>query len=228
MHETTADVRRDIEETRARVSQTLGQLQEEVGERRSAVTERVVAVKDRVETTAESVQDSVVDFAREHPWYALAAAVGVGLLIGRSGADEAAARGAVSGTRNAATSVAGATASAARAGAEKAKGLVRRGGDDPRPDGQAVSAAGMHATAHQPATGAIGSSAEDTGELDAAPESGIMYRLRTGIVEVLGVNELLAQMRAEADRFGRVGSSRHELGGPLGPGVGVPGPGGRG
>lgn len=196
MHETTADVRRDIEETRARVTRTLAELQDEVGSRRSAVTERVVAVKDGVTSTAARAQDGVADFAREHPWYALAAALGIGLVIGRSGADEAAVRGAVNGTRTAAASAGGAVADAAHAGVDKVKALVHRDAD--------TSSAGLHATAHDPGTGAIGSSAEDTGELDAAEESGIMYRLRTGIVEALGVPELLASMREEADRIGAV------------------------
>lgn len=197
MHETTADVRRDIEETRARVSRTLAELEGEVDGRRAAVTERVVAVKDGVASTATRVQDTVATFAREHPWYALGAAVGIGLLVGRSRADEAAARAVVSGTRNAASSTAAAAGNAARAGTDKVKSLVQRDRE-----AHAPTAAGISADPHDARVGAIGSSAEDTGALDAAEESGIMYRLRTGVVEALGVPDLLAQMREEADKLG--------------------------
>lgn len=200
MQETTTDVRRDIEETRARVTQTLSDLQSEVGDRKAAVTERVVAVKDGVASAGDSVQEALAGFAHEHPWYALAAAVGVGLAIGRTGADEAAARRAASGATAAGKSIAGATTGAAKAGAERAKSLFHREGDT-----RTVAAgAGVHNFQHDPSVGAIGSSAEDTGQTDtAAQESGIMYRLQTGIIEALGGDVLLQSMREEAAKIAR-------------------------
>lgn len=199
MQETTADVRRDIEETRARVTQTLNALQSEVGGRKTAITERVVAVKDGIASAGDSVQERVADFAREHPWYALATAVGIGLVIGRSGADTAAARGAASGASAAARSVAGATTAAAQAGTERVKGLFHRDGETET----VASGAGVHHFQHDPTVGAIGSSAEDTGQTDVVEEeSGIVYRLQTGIIEALGGDVLLQSMREEAAKIG--------------------------
>lgn len=198
MQETTADVRRDIEETRARVTQTLSALQSEVSGRKTAITDRVVAVKDGVATAGDSVQGTIVGFAREHPWYALATAVGIGLVIGRTGADEAAARATASGATSAAKSVAGTTAGVARAGVDRAKGLFHREGDT----ATVAAGAGVHNFRHDPAVGAIGSSAEDTGQTDAeAEESGIVYRLQTGIIEALGGDVLLQSMREEAAKI---------------------------
>jgi ElaB/YqjD/DUF883 family membrane-anchored ribosome-binding protein len=54
MAETTADVRRDIEMTRDRISETLQQLEQKT---------------------------NVVQLVKDHPWPALAAAVGVGVLL---------------------------------------------------------------------------------------------------------------------------------------------------
>jgi ElaB/YqjD/DUF883 family membrane-anchored ribosome-binding protein len=177
MHETTADVRRDIEETRVRVSRTLAELETEVGSRKDAVVERVVALRDGVTSAGSTVQETIADFAREHPWYALATAVGIGLVIGRTGADEA----------------------AARAGVDKAKGLLHRTGESE----SVASNAGAVEFTHDPQTGAIGSSSEDLGQPDAPAEPGIAYRLQAGIVEALGGNELLEAMRMEAGRIGR-------------------------
>ena len=60
MGETTADVRRDIELTRERMSSTLNELEQKL---------------------------NVVQIVREHPWPALAVAVGAGVLLSGSGAD---------------------------------------------------------------------------------------------------------------------------------------------
>lgn len=203
MQETTADVRRDIEETRARVSAALAELNAEVTERKDAVTDKVVDARDSVATALTQAQSTITDFAREHPWYALGAAVGLGMLIGGSGADRAAARASVDGAKSAASGVksaakgaAGAAAGAARSGVEKARELVRRDGG---------SASGAGATyAHDPGTGAIGSSAEDTGQADAAGSDSVFYRLQTGIVEAVGGHELLEEMRREAQKFSKV------------------------
>jgi hypothetical protein len=74
MVETTADVRRDIELTRERMSTTLAQLEHKL---------------------------NVVELVREHPWPALAAAVGVGVLLSGSGADVKAAAATAAATRGA-------------------------------------------------------------------------------------------------------------------------------
>ena len=74
MVETTADVRRDIELTRERMSSTLAQLEHKL---------------------------NVVQLVREHPWPAIAAAVGVGVLLSGSGADVKAAAATAAATRGA-------------------------------------------------------------------------------------------------------------------------------
>lgn len=173
MHETTADVRRDIEETRDRVSRTLAELESEVGSRKEIVVERVVALRDGVSSAGATVQETVADFAREHPWYALATAVGIGLVIARSRVDEAAAKATVEGTKRAAGATAAATTSAARAGMDKAKGIVQRNGDG------------------------------NSDTVSVAAEPGLLDRLGSGIFESLGGNDLLESMRTEAARIGR-------------------------
>ena len=201
MQETTTDVRRDIEETRARVTQTLAEIEGEINSRTDAVKHRVADARDSVASVASQAQSAIVDFAREHPWYALGAALGIGLVIARSGADEAAVRGAIGGTTSAARGIGGAAAGAARAGAEKAKGLVHRGAS-----GESVASGAGHAYDHDPNVGAIGSSAEDTGQLDTAARGGIFYRLQTGLVEAVTSSELVAEMRREAEKIGRQGA----------------------
>jgi hypothetical protein len=74
MVETTADVRRDIELTRERMSSTLAQLEHKL---------------------------NVVELVRDHPWPALAAAVGVGVLLSGSQADVKAAAATAAATRGA-------------------------------------------------------------------------------------------------------------------------------
>jgi hypothetical protein len=74
MVETTADVRRDIELTRERMSSTLAQLEHKL---------------------------NVMELVRDHPWPALAAAVGVGVLLSGSAADVKAAAATAAATRGA-------------------------------------------------------------------------------------------------------------------------------
>jgi hypothetical protein len=74
MVETTADVRRDIELTRERMSSTLAQLEHKL---------------------------NVMELVRDHPWPALAAAVGVGVLLSGSQADVKAAAATAAATRGA-------------------------------------------------------------------------------------------------------------------------------
>ena len=74
MVETTADVRRDIELTRERMSSTLAQLEHKL---------------------------NVMQLVRDNPWPAIAAAVGVGVLLSGSRADVKAAAATAAATRGA-------------------------------------------------------------------------------------------------------------------------------
>ncbi len=74
MAETTADVRREIAVTRERMSTTLAQLEQKV---------------------------NVTQVVRDHPWPAIAVAVGAGFLLSGSRADVRAAAATVSATRGA-------------------------------------------------------------------------------------------------------------------------------
>ena len=198
MQETTEAVRRDIEATRMRVSQTLAELNGEVSGRRDAVTETIASARETVVTAGSQIQSTVTEFAREHPWYAVGAAVALGMLIGRSGADVAAARGVASGAGAAAKGVGGAAAGAAKSATTKVKSLVGRDGSGEH----VASGAGMHAFDHDPSAGAIGSSAEDTGQVDqVAGAGGILRRLEAGLVDVVGGDALLADMRREAGKL---------------------------
>jgi hypothetical protein len=78
MDETTADVRRDIELTRERMSSTLAQLEQKL---------------------------NVMDLVREHPWPALALAVGAGVLLSGSSTDIKAAAATAAATKGASSKV---------------------------------------------------------------------------------------------------------------------------
>jgi ElaB/YqjD/DUF883 family membrane-anchored ribosome-binding protein len=79
MAETTADVRRDIELTRERMSSTIDQLEQKL---------------------------NVVQMVRDHPWPALAIAVGAGVLLSSSKADVKAAAAAAAATKGASSKIA--------------------------------------------------------------------------------------------------------------------------
>ncbi|MFI5230743.1 MAG: DUF3618 domain-containing protein [Gemmatimonadales bacterium] len=81
MVETTAEVRRDIELTRARLSTTLDELEQKL---------------------------NVAAMVRDHPWPALVLAVGAGVLLSGSGADMKAAAATVGATKGASSKLAGA------------------------------------------------------------------------------------------------------------------------
>ena len=74
MVETTADVRRDIELTRERMSSTLAELEHKL---------------------------NFVQVVKDHPWPALALAVGAGIVLSGSGADVKAAAATAGATRGA-------------------------------------------------------------------------------------------------------------------------------
>jgi len=78
MAETTADVRRDIELTRERMSSTLAELEQKM---------------------------NVGQMVKEHPWPALALAVGAGFLLSGSSADLKAAAATVTATKGASSKV---------------------------------------------------------------------------------------------------------------------------
>jgi hypothetical protein len=78
MAETTADVRRDIEMTRERMSDTISQLEQKL---------------------------NVMQVVRDHPWPALALAVGAGVALAGSRADVKAAAATVAATGGASTKV---------------------------------------------------------------------------------------------------------------------------
>jgi hypothetical protein len=78
MVETTADVRRDIELTRERMSSTLTELENKL---------------------------NVMQVVKDHPWPALALAVGAGVLLSGSGADIKAAAATAGATKGASTKV---------------------------------------------------------------------------------------------------------------------------
>ena len=78
MAETTADVRRDIEQTRERMSNTLAQLEQKL---------------------------NLVQVVRDHPWPALALAFGAGLALSASGTDTKAAVATVAATKGSSTKI---------------------------------------------------------------------------------------------------------------------------
>lgn len=78
MAESTADVRRDIEMTRERISETLSQLEQKT---------------------------NVIQIVKDHPWPALAVAVGAGVLLSGSSADLKAAAATATATRGASSKV---------------------------------------------------------------------------------------------------------------------------
>ena len=78
MAETTADVRRDIEQTRERMSSTLTELEQRL---------------------------NVVQVVRDHPWPALALAFGAGLALSASGTDTKAAVATVAATKGSTTKI---------------------------------------------------------------------------------------------------------------------------
>ncbi len=78
MAETTADVRRDIEMTRERMSTTLAQIEKKM---------------------------NVMQIVRDHPWPAIAVAMGAGVLLSGSSADVKAAGATVAATRGASSKI---------------------------------------------------------------------------------------------------------------------------
>lgn len=116
MQPTVDDVRYDLAMTRARMAATLEALDQRLDEGKSAVSQKVNQVRQALD---------VRDFAREHPWMAIGAAMAVGMLVAGSGAD----RRAASAISDTARAVPGAAMGAGSAIAGKVKEL-RGGGDD--------------------------------------------------------------------------------------------------
>ena len=157
MSERTADVQRDIARTRERMSETIAELD-------AQISEGVETVKEKLD---------VMRLAQEHPWPALAVALGLGLLLAGTGADKKAARATV----RAAKAAPGATADLARRGVDGAKGLIGRNGDGDGSD-----------------------------EAITEQEPGFGDRLSSTIRRVIGVDDLLGQMRDAAAELSRPAS----------------------
>jgi ElaB/YqjD/DUF883 family membrane-anchored ribosome-binding protein len=109
MSERTTDVQRDIAQTRQRMSETIAELDARISGRVAMVTERL-DLKQLIE---------------DHPWPALAVALGLGVLLAGTGADAKAARATV----RAAKGAPGTTADLARRGWDAAASAVRGDGD---------------------------------------------------------------------------------------------------
>jgi ElaB/YqjD/DUF883 family membrane-anchored ribosome-binding protein len=110
MNESTADVQRDIALTRERMSETIAELD-------ARISERVAVIKERLDLT---------QLVEDHPWPALAVAVGVGVLLAGTRADAKAAQATVRVAKGAP----GATADLARRGWDAATSAVGHEGDD--------------------------------------------------------------------------------------------------
>jgi hypothetical protein len=166
MSETTADVQRDIAATRERISETIAELD-------ARITERVTVVKERLD---------VMQLVEDHPWPALAVAVGIGVLLAGTGADAKAARATV----RAAKAAPGATTDLARRGLQAAKGVVRRDGDR-----EIEVEDASEQESHQAIEG---------------ERNGLTDHVRSTITRVTGVDELLGQMRDAAAELARPAS----------------------
>jgi ElaB/YqjD/DUF883 family membrane-anchored ribosome-binding protein len=112
MSERTTDIQRDIALTRDRMSETIAELD-------ARISERVAVVKDHVD---------LKQLVKDHPWPALALALGVGVVLAGTRADARAVRATVRAARAAPA----ATADLARRGWDAAAGVVRRDGSGDR------------------------------------------------------------------------------------------------
>jgi hypothetical protein len=112
MSETTNEVQRDIALTRERMSETIAELD-------ARISDRVAVVKERLDLT---------QLVEDHPWTALAVALGFGVLLAGTGADAKAARATVQAAKRAP----GATADLARRGWDAAASAVQRDGNGER------------------------------------------------------------------------------------------------
>ncbi|HKG92175.1 MAG TPA: DUF3618 domain-containing protein [Gemmatimonadaceae bacterium] len=132
MSERTADVRREIAETRAQMSETVSEIESRVSAGVRGVTEKL----------------DVIEWARQHPWPALAVAFGLGLGLSASGADARAARA----TAGAAKRAPGAATGAAKRwqerrrerAAEKAAHRADEEASSPSAFGRLTSGIGAH------------------------------------------------------------------------------------
>jgi hypothetical protein len=120
MSEATTDVQRDIALTRERMSETIAELD-------ARISSRVAVIKERLD---------LKELVEDHPWTALAVALGLGVLLGGTGADSKAAHA----TARAAKRAPGATADLARRGWESAASVVSRDGRQDAGDDQPADA----------------------------------------------------------------------------------------
>lgn len=120
MSESMDDVRYDIANTRQHMSDTLAELEARLGERREAVTGKVHAVRETLDPAKIGTQ--VGELIQAHPLAAVAVAFGLGLFLGRSGADRTLAAGTGDALRNSSRAALDATRSAAGAVVERVRG----------------------------------------------------------------------------------------------------------
>ena len=170
------EVERSMDATRGRMAATVAELDE-------AVAARVDAAKERVD-----VRRLIVD----HPWPSLLFALGAGILLARSGADERAARAAADAARRAPS----ATKRRAKRAAAAARDAARRRGTD---------------ESSLEEVAAVDAGFEDAGDDSTRPQ-GLAMR----VSKALHGDELLDDMRGEADRIagtppGRTDADRHQI-----------------
>lgn len=157
------EVERSMEATRGRMAATVAELDE-------AVSARVAAAKESIDLRRVVV---------EHPWPSLFLALGAGILLARSGADERAAHAAAEAARRAPSATKRSAKRAAKAAREAAR---RRRDADEAIAGDVVAA--------------------DTGYEDAGDESTRPQGIAMRVSKALHGDELLDDMRGEADRIG--------------------------
>ncbi len=136
MGEMTDDVQRDIALTRERMSETIAELD-------ARISRRVAVVKEKLD---------VAGWVEEHPWPALAIAVGIGVLLAGTGADTKAARSTV----RAAKATPGTTADLARRGWDAAVSKVRSDGDGAEPETAEAAPQGLTDRVRETITRALG------------------------------------------------------------------------
>jgi len=137
MSETTDTVQRDIALTRERMSETIAELD-------ARISHRVEVVKEKLD---------VMQLVQDHPWPALAVALGFGVLLAGTRADAKAARATV----RAAKAAPGTTADLARRGWDAAATKVRGGGNgDGAPEVESAERPGLADRMRDTITRALG------------------------------------------------------------------------
>jgi hypothetical protein len=163
---------------RARIEEVERSIEATRGRMAATVAELDEKVSARIAAAKETMD--IGRLVAEHPWPALLLALGAGFALARSGADTRAARAAVEAAREA--------PSATKRGARKAANAVRErfAGDD---EASADAAADAHV--------------EHPSEEPSRPQE-----IAVRVARALHGDELLEDMRGEADRIGRAAPDR--------------------